>query len=78
MGSNQVKTGTRQVGSTAKPFTYAVAIENGYSPCQTIPNVPVTISTPGSPDWTPRSSGTLPGSITLQKALAYSQNYIAA
>ncbi|MBP8067614.1 MAG: transglycosylase domain-containing protein, partial [Pedobacter sp.] len=30
---DQVKTGTRQVGSTAKPFTYAVAIENGYSPC---------------------------------------------
>lgn len=75
---DQVKTGTRQVGSTAKPFTYAVAIENGYSPCQSVPNVPVTISTPGSEDWTPRSSGTLPGSITLQKALAYSQNYIAA
>ena len=75
---DQVKTGTRQVGSTAKPFTYAVAIENGYSPCQTVPNVPVTISNPGSEDWTPKSSGTLPGSITLQKALAYSQNYIAA
>ena len=75
---DQVKMGTRQVGSTAKPFTYTVAIENGISPCLTVPNVPVTISNPGSPDWTPRSSGTLPGSITLQKALAYSQNYIAA
>lgn len=76
---DQVKTGTRQVGSTAKPFTYAVAIQNGYSPCLTVANEPVTISYPGSPDWTPRNSGTpLPGSITLQKALAYSQNYIAA
>ena len=75
---DQVKMGTRQVGSTAKPFTYAVAIENGYSPCFTVQNEPVTISNPGSPDWTPRSSGTLPGAITLQKALAYSQNYIAA
>lgn len=75
---DQVKTGTRQVGSTAKPFTYAVAIENGYSPCLKVPNVPVTISNPGSEDWTPKSSGTLPGSITLQKALAYSQNFIAA
>lgn len=75
---DQVKMGTRQVGSTAKPFTYTVAIENGMSPCLTVPNVPVTVSNPGSPDWTPRSSGTLPGSITLQKALAYSQNYIAA
>jgi penicillin-binding protein 1A len=26
---DQVKMGTRQVGSTAKPFTYAVAIGNG-------------------------------------------------
>lgn len=75
---DQVKMGTRQVGSTAKPFTYTVAIENGISPCLSVPNVPVTISNPGSPDWIPRSSGTLPGSITLQKALAYSQNYIAA
>ncbi|WP_379088439.1 transglycosylase domain-containing protein [Pedobacter sp. UC225_65] len=75
---DQVKMGTRQVGSTAKPFTYAVAIENGISPCLSVPNVPVTISVPGSPDWTPRSSGTLPGSITLLKALANSQNYIAA
>jgi penicillin-binding protein 1A len=75
---DQVKMGTRQVGSTAKPFTYTVAIENGMSPCLTVDNVPVTIQTPGIPDWTPRSSGTLPGKITLQKALAYSQNYIAA
>ena len=75
---DQVKMGTRQVGSTAKPFTYAVAIENGYSPCYTVPNVPVTIEGYGEP-WTPRNSGKpLPGSITLQKALAYSQNYVTA
>ncbi len=74
---DQVIMGTRQVGSTAKPFTYAVAIENGYSPCLTVPNEPVTIDGFGTP-WTPKSSGTLPGAITLQKALAYSQNYIAA
>lgn len=75
---DQVKMGTRQVGSTAKPFTYAVAIENGYSPCFSVLNEPVTIETPGSPPWTPRSSGTVPGYLTLQKALALSQNYIAA
>ena len=75
---DQVKTGTRQVGSTAKPFTYAVAIENGYSPCYTVDNVPVTIKTPGSPDWTPRSDNTIPGKITLQTALANSQNYVTA
>jgi membrane carboxypeptidase/penicillin-binding protein len=41
---DQVKNGTRQVGSTAKPFTYAVAIDNGYSPCLKINNVPDTIA----------------------------------
>lgn len=75
---DQVKMGTRQVGSTAKPFTYAVAIENGYSPCYTVPNVPVTIDGYGEA-WTPKSSGKpLEGSITLQKALAFSQNYVTA
>lgn len=75
---DQVKMGTRQVGSTAKPFTYAVAIDNGYSPCYSVMNEPVTIEVPGSDPWIPRSSGTLPGAITLQKALAFSQNYITA
>lgn len=75
---DQVKMGTRQVGSTAKPFTYTVAVENGYSPCFTVLNEPVTIEVPGSQPWTPRSSGTVPGYLTLQKGLALSQNYIAA
>lgn len=75
---DQVKMGTRQVGSTAKPFTYAVAVENGYSPCFTVLNEPVTIEVPGSEPWIPRSSGTVPGYLTLQKGLALSQNYIVA
>ncbi|MEO6151435.1 MAG: transglycosylase domain-containing protein, partial [Mucilaginibacter sp.] len=77
---DQVKMGTRQVGSTAKPFTYAAAIEyGGFSPCMQVANVPVTIMGYGEP-YTPKSSpeGTLPGTITLRKALAYSQNYVTA
>lgn len=70
---DQVKMGTRQVGSTAKPFTYAVAIDNGYSPCYSIPNEPVTID-----GWTPRAYNSIPGYLTLKKALAHSQNYITA
>jgi penicillin-binding protein 1A len=77
--NDQVKVGARQVGSTAKPFTYATAIENGYSPCMRINNVPVTISGYGSSDWTPRSSGKpIPGMLTLREALAHSQNWITA
>ncbi|MCC8410818.1 transglycosylase domain-containing protein [Mucilaginibacter sp. UR6-1] len=74
---DQVRMGTRQVGSTAKPFTYAVAVEAGFSPCMEVANVPVTITGYGEP-WTPRSTGTIPGVLTLRKAMANSQNYITA
>ena len=77
---DQVKQGTRQVGSTAKPFTYAVAIEQGgMSPCMEVNNVPDTIYTDGVP-WCPRSgrNETIPGMITLRKALANSQNWVTA
>ena len=76
---DQVKVGTRQVGSTAKPFTYSVAMEMGFSPCMEVDNVPVTITGYGTP-WKPASSAleTLPGSITLRTALAHSQNWVTA
>ncbi len=74
---DQVKMGTRQVGSTAKPFTYAVGIDNGFSPCYQVNNVPVTIDGYGEP-WTPRAYNPLPGFITLRKALANSQNFVTA
>lgn len=70
---DQVKMGTRQVGSTAKPFTYAVAIDNGYSPCYQVPNEPIKIG-----DWEPRAHASLPGPLTLRKALAHSQNFATA
>jgi penicillin-binding protein 1A len=73
-------TGTRQVGSTAKPFTYAVAIENGFSPCMEVDNVPDTIIYDGGQKWCPRSgkTETIPGMLTLRQALAHSQNWITA
>lgn len=76
---DQVKSGTRQVGSTAKPFTYSVAIENGFSPCMEVDNVPVTITGYGEP-YSPGQSKSdlIPGAITLRKALGWSQNWIAA
>ncbi|WP_207426789.1 transglycosylase domain-containing protein [Pedobacter sp. SYSU D00535] len=70
---DQVKMGRRQVGSTAKPFTYAAAINEGYSPCYKMPNEPVTIN-----GWTPRAHKPIPGYITLKTALAHSENYITA
>ena len=78
---DQVYQGTRQVGSTAKPFTYAVAIENAYYPCQKVDNVPDSISYDNDrKKWCPNSgkTETIPGSLTLREALAHSQNWITA
>jgi len=76
---DQVKDGSRQVGSTAKPFTYAVAVENAYSPCMQVDNVPDTNFTV-TPAWCPHSGKdeTRPGMLTLTQALAFSQNWITA
>lgn len=75
---DQVKMGARQVGSTAKPFTYAVAVDNGYySPCHKIPNVPLVINEGTPNEWRPR--GTSIGNvITIRQGLANSQNYATA
>ncbi len=71
---DQVKMGTRQVGSTAKPFTYAVAIgNNAYSPCYQVLNEPVCID-----GWCPKAYKPIPGSLTLKRALAHSQNWVTA
>ncbi len=78
---DQVYQGTRQVGSTAKPFTYAVAIEKAYSPCLEVNNVPDSIPYDnGRKKWCPNSgkTETIPGWLTLREALAHSQNWITA
>lgn len=75
---DQVKMGTRQVGSTAKPFTYAVAVDNGYySPCHKIPNVSLVINEGQSNEWRPRGQS-IGSPVTLRQAIANSQNYATA
>jgi len=78
---DQVKTAKRQVGSTFKPFVYALAIMEGWSPCQKIPNVPVTFEIPDQPPWTPKNSSEEKYNgkmLTMQFALALSINSITA
>jgi penicillin-binding protein 1A len=72
----------KQVGSTIKPFLYTVAMQNGYSPCQEVEDIPYTFDLPGdSVPWSPRSTGppAFHGKIvTLAWGLAHSENYISA
>ncbi len=42
---DHVKESRRQVGSTFKPFVYALAIQEGWSPCDQLPNVKTCIPT---------------------------------
>jgi penicillin-binding protein 1A len=79
---DQVKQGKRQVGSTFKPFIYALAIQEGYSPCYMMPNSPVVFEKEKwgmEQNWSPKNSDGLYGcDVTLKYALANSMNSITA
>lgn len=69
----------RQVGSTIKPFLYALAMESGYSPYDLAPNEEVTYQV-GDQEWTPRnaSRNRYGEMVTLKWGLAQSNNWISA
>jgi penicillin-binding protein 1A len=70
----------KQVGSTIKPFLYTVAMQNGYSPCQEVENIPRYFELADT-TWSPRSSGPKEyhgRMVTLAWGLAQSENYISA
>ena len=81
---DHVTSGKRQVGSTFKPFLYSLAIQEGYSPCFQVPNVPVVFDKYKwrlEKDWTPKNSGSedLEGlTLTLKYGLANSINTVTA
>jgi penicillin-binding protein 1A len=81
---DQIMQGRRQVGSVFKPFVYTLAMENGFSPCQLVANVSVSIAGEfyGKEGfWSPEYSETeeLDGKmITLRTGLAKSLNQISA
>lgn len=66
--------GRRQIGSTAKPFLYTLAMEQDYTPCSTMLN-----TRPVYGNWSPRGSYSgAGGHITLKRALTQSNNWISA
>jgi penicillin-binding protein 1A len=74
---NRAVQSRRQPGSSFKPFFYAEAIEQGWSPGSVILDQPVVIDlNPGT--WRPRNyDQTFHGMVTLREALASSYNVSA-
>ena len=72
--------GRRQIGSTIKPFLYALAMENGFTPCDQTRNVQQTLMDENGRPWTPRnaSRGRVGEMVTLKWGLANSNNWISA
>lgn len=71
----------KQVGSTIKPFLYTLAMQDGYSPCHEVDNIPYSFEVGDSVPWEPRSSGPREyhgKKVTLKWGLAQSENYISA
>ena len=70
----------RQVGSTIKPFLYTLAMQEGYTPCDKVVNVPQTFIV-GDTTWTPKSTDKaewIGQTVTLKWGLTKSSNNISA
>jgi 1A family penicillin-binding protein len=65
----------RQPGSSIKIITYALALENNFTPATIIPDTPITYRVPGSQPYSPVNyDNNFHGNITLRTALACSYN----
>jgi 1A family penicillin-binding protein len=75
---NRATRSKRQPGSAFKPFVYAAALEQGYSPVSVLSNLR-HVTAPDNPEWNPRNAhGEEPDELTLRAALIESNNAAAA
>jgi penicillin-binding protein 1A len=77
---DHVQQGKRQPGSTFKAFVYATAIENGYSPCYEVYDIPRSYDTGGGAPWEPKNSDGkwTNAPMSMRQALALSTNSVTA
>jgi penicillin-binding protein 1A len=68
----------RQPGSSFKPFIFAAAMENGYTPADILLDAPIVLDLPNGDVWKPQNySETFEGEVTLRHALNVSINIAA-
>jgi penicillin-binding protein 1A len=71
---NRATQAMRQPGSSFKPFVYAAALDNGYTPASVIMDGPITIKV-GNTTWTPKNyDGKSAGPATLRSGIERSRN----
>ena len=74
---NRATQALRQPGSSFKPFVYAAALDNGYTPSTVVMDAPIEIDQgPGMPPWRPEnySTGKFYGPSTLRFGIEHSRN----
>ena len=74
---NRATQAMRQPGSSFKPFVYATALDNGYTPSTVVMDAPIEIDQgPGQPPWRPEnySAGKYAGPSTLRYGIEQSRN----
>lgn len=77
---DNARQGKRQVGSTIKPFLYTLAMQEGYTPCYKVVNVPQTFIV-GDTTYTPESTDKaeyIGRTVSLKWGLTHSSNNISA
>jgi penicillin-binding protein 1A len=71
---NRATQAMRQPGSAFKPFVYAAALDNGYTPASVIMDGPITIKS-GNTVWSPKNyDGKAAGPSTLRNGIERSRN----
>ena len=74
-GNVNITTSLRQPGSTIKLVTYSLALSKGMTEATILDDLPLTISNPGSPSYTPVNyDGKFHGKVPLRIAFANSFN----
>jgi len=72
---NRATQAWRQPGSAFKPFVYASALENGFTPASIVLDAPFVLTIPGQGEWRPENySRQFYGPSTLRTGLVLSRN----
>jgi len=72
---NRATQALRQPGSSFKPFVYATALENGYTPASVIMDSAITLQGRDGEDWTPENyNKRYYGALQFRQGLELSRN----